>query len=290
MNDTPEVSESPEKQVTKTPEKKIDTFDDLRTSDKSKRIDTFDDIRKQGADSSIKTFDDLRDAKETGDKTKITETTDKAVKETPKAIEQKRIDKASEEIRKIEEMNPEKWKTLNNDKKAYALRHAGGELGETFKNPDPPLMTKKWEEPGTLGSYGDGPSYDSKEKKWVGDYGIEMNEKGYNYDSREKLFGDNPKEALKTYAHEFRHSYQNEQAHAFDKGLNVDDPQKAKEWSDNLKDYKQPPDAELSKTDPEKYFKEYEAYRNQTVERDAREFGEKVSSKVYEQDTELKEK
>jgi hypothetical protein len=65
MADTSEINESPEKQVTKSPEKKIDTFDDLRSSDKSGRIETFDDIRKQDTDKSINTFDDLRGEKET---------------------------------------------------------------------------------------------------------------------------------------------------------------------------------------------------------------------------------
>lgn len=61
MKDTAEIHESPEKQIAKSPEKKINTFDDLRASDNSGRINTFDDLRKQGSDSSIKTFDDLRE-------------------------------------------------------------------------------------------------------------------------------------------------------------------------------------------------------------------------------------
>lgn len=64
MKDTREIHESPEKEVIKTPEKKIDTFDNLRTSHKPDRIDTFDDIRKQGSDKSIITFDDINVEKE----------------------------------------------------------------------------------------------------------------------------------------------------------------------------------------------------------------------------------
>jgi hypothetical protein len=60
MSDTPEINESPEKQITKTPEKKIDTFDDLKASDNSGRINTFDDLKGQSSDKSIDTFDDLR--------------------------------------------------------------------------------------------------------------------------------------------------------------------------------------------------------------------------------------
>lgn len=69
MSDTPEINESPEKQITKTPEKKIDTFDDLKASDNSGRINTFDDLRGQSSDKSIDTFDDLpKEAEGSGDK------------------------------------------------------------------------------------------------------------------------------------------------------------------------------------------------------------------------------
>jgi hypothetical protein len=287
MKDTPEISESPEKQVTKPPEKKIDTFGDLKASDNSGRIDTFDDIRKQGSDSSIKTFDDLRGAKEPGDKTKKTETTDKAVEDTPESTEQKRMVQATEDIKKNDWVKPEKWKTLSIDEKRIALDNSGKALGKAYDHPEPPLTTKKMGDPILQGTNGDGYSYrpesPSAAKQGIAgaEYGIKMNQDGMDPNTHKKLFGEDPREAVETYGHEFRHSYQHEQANAFDKGFKTDDPIKAKEWSENLKNYQQPPDAELAKTDPEKYFKQYEAYRNQPVERDANDFGSKLSSSVY---------
>jgi hypothetical protein len=68
MRDIQENNGQDEKQATKISDKKIDTFDDLRTQDKPKGIETFDDIRKQGSESSIKTFDDLQEKKGINDK------------------------------------------------------------------------------------------------------------------------------------------------------------------------------------------------------------------------------
>jgi len=89
-------------------------------------------------------------------------------------------------------------------------------------------------------------------------------------DFRKKLFGDDPSVALETYAHEFRHSYQAEQATGYDKPQFrnlVDDPELAGRWSQNLKRY----------TSPEV---DYDAYRNQAVERDARAFAEELVRRV----------
>ena len=192
-------------------------------------------------------------------------------------MEQKRLDQAGEAIKNIEEMKPEKWKTLSDKEKIWALDHCGKTFRDSYNHPNPPLFTERAES-NKLGEYGDGWSYN---KTAGSDYGIRMNEEGTK-EMNKKLFGDDPRAALETYAHEFRHSYQCEQAHAFDKGLEVDDPDKAKEWSGNLgENYKPAPDAETAKTDPEEYIRVYEAYKNQSVERDAREFGEKISSKIY---------
>lgn len=58
MKQNSEVYDSPEQHITKSPEKTLGTFDDLRTSDKA-GLKTFDDIRGQNPEG-IKTFDDLR--------------------------------------------------------------------------------------------------------------------------------------------------------------------------------------------------------------------------------------
>lgn len=287
MKDYQEVNESTEDHIAKPTEKQLETYDDLKASDNPKQINTYDDIGKQDKDASIKTYDDLRGTEQAGDKTTSADTADKTVKSTTELTEQKRIDQATEDIKKNDLMKPEKWKTLNDVEKKYALEHSGKALGKAYDHPEPPLTTKKIGDPDLQGGYGDGYSYRPEspyaDKQGIvgADYGIEMNEKGMDPNTHKKLFGEDPREAVETYGHEFRHSYQHEQANAFDKGFKTNDPVKAKEWSENLKNYQQPPDAELAKTDPEKYFTQYEAYRNQPVERDANEFGSKLATRVY---------
>ena len=285
VKDVQEIYESPEKEATKSPERNIETFDDLTSSDKTGTIETFDDItRETGSQKSIETFDDIAKSREgtiNHDGGEIIEkkylTTD-----TPYAIEQKRLSLTAENIEKIEWMKPEEWKNLSNNEKTWALRHSGEALGDAYHTPDAPLYTEKAAS-NELGEYGDGYYSDpSNPEKYVGsDYGIRMNEEGIA-DRDNKLFGDDPKVAFETFAHEFRHSYQVEQAHAFDKGFITDNPEKAKEWSENLKNYENSPAPELARTNPEKYFEEYESYRNQAVEKDARAFAKDLSTRIYE--------
>jgi hypothetical protein len=286
MKDVSEIPESPEKQATKTLERKIETFDDLKTSDKSRQIETFDDIvRRQGSDRSIQTFDDIAKSKEGTIHHEGGESIEKSSlsKDTPEAIEKKRLSQVTEDIKKIDWMKPEKWKDLSNDEKSWALRHSGEALGDGYHTPDAPLYTEKAAS-NELGEYGDGYYSDPlNPEKYVGsDYEIRMNEEGVT-EKNKRLFGDDPKVALETFAHEFRHSYQTEQAHAFDKGFITDNPEKAKEWSENLKNYENPPNPELVEANPEKYFEEYEKYRNQPVEKDARAFAKDLSSRIYEE-------
>jgi hypothetical protein len=203
--------------------------------------------------------------------------------------EQKRLNQAAEEIKKIDWMNPEKWKTLNPVEKRIALEHSGRALGKAYDHPEPPLSIKGMGDPNLQGTYGDGYSYRPEspyaDKKGISgaDYGIEMNQDGMDPSNHKKLFGENPGTAVETYAHEFRHSYQHEQANAFEKGFKTNDPAKAKEWSENFKNYQQPPDAELAKIDRENFIKQYEVYRNQPVERDANDFGAQLSSKIFDE-------
>ena len=281
MRDKPERCQNSEKQAIKKSDNNIDTFDNLKTTNESEKIGTFDSIAKEkSGDDSIKTFDDIKKANAISNKLRKTEATEKSVENTPASLEQKRINWTSEEIKKIDWMKREEWKTLkSNVDKRIALENCGKVMRDAYKAPDPPLFSKK-AEANELGSYGDGYSYDRKSGRVVGsDYRISINEEGI--DLEKKVFGDDPRIALETHAHEFRHSYQCEQAHAFDKGFSVDDPIKAKEWSENLRDYKKPPDDELATTDPEKYLKEYEAYRNQPCEQDAHEFAARLVSRIY---------
>ena len=290
MKDIPEVHENPERETAKSSERKIETFDDLKTTDKSGQIETFDDIAdRRPSDRSIRTFDDIAESKEGTVHYHGEEGIEKGPSgdNAPEAIEQKRLSHAAKEIKNAGWLKPEEWETLTDEEKRIALdREAGRALGEAYDQPTPPLSTEKTGS-NELEKFGDGFSYDSSEDKIIGsDYGIRMNEKGMSERDR-KLFGDDPREALETYAHEFRHSYQAEQARAFDKGLKTDDQERAREWSENMKDYKEPPDAALAKTDPERYFQEYETYRNQPVEKDAREFASNLTDKVYATDEDI---
>lgn len=91
MNETREINESPEKQITKTPEKKINTFDDLRASDNSSRINTFDDLKGKSSDKSINTFDDLRSESESN-----------GFKEAPETGESERLSNSSTKLNVVD--------------------------------------------------------------------------------------------------------------------------------------------------------------------------------------------
>ncbi|RJR42802.1 MAG: hypothetical protein C4576_15490 [Desulfobacteraceae bacterium] len=278
--DAGDVRETPEKGIVRMPERRIGTYDDLGTADDRKGIETYDDLHRQGAERSINTYDDLRAPKDSEDKN-TAKVSDAPRHDAPESVEQHRIGQAAEAIRGHERMNAEKWRALSVDDKKSALESAGKELGRAYNSPEPPLETRNMGDPDTQGEYGDGYSYDARTHKVVGsDYGIRMNEDAIAK-RNEKLFGDDPRTALETYSHEFRHSYQAEQARAYDKGFRVDNAEQAKTWSENFRDYKQPPDAQLAQTDPEEYFKKYEAYRSQPLERDARGFAERVTSNTY---------
>jgi len=263
-----EINESSEKQAGKVSDKKIKTFDDLRTSDGSETIDTFDSVKGKGSsERAIRGFDDLESTSRKGDHAGKIESAEKmapamGAKEKPVNLEDQRLDKAADGIKRNDWINPEKWKTLSNNEKIIALEQNGGELERAYRSPDPPIYMEKASSE-RLGSYGDGYSYDAKADKIVGsDYRVTLNEEGIDERQR-KLFGDDPRVALETHAHEFRHSYQREQAHAFEHGLMTDDPVKAKEWSENFKHYKYAPEKELAETDPDRYAREYEAYSGQ---------------------------
>lgn len=179
---------------------------------------------------------------------------------------------AGDRIQKLDEIRPERWAQLDNLERKYVLDAVGRELGHVYEHPAPPLSVEDMGDPRLMGTYGDGYSLDKPTGEVVGsEYGITMNEGGDM--GREHLFSDDPREALRTYAHEFRHSYQHEQAHRSEiphfRNL-VDDAEKAQVWSDNLK-----PGGYIP---PEQG---YEAYHNQPVESDARQFADDLVERVY---------
>jgi len=175
-------------------------------------------------------------------------------------FDKERLTQAVGELSQVEWLQPEVWKELTPGEKAIALNQAGAIFGNLYEHPEPPLIVEPNNNPLNLGHYGDGFSYNSETGQVEGsDYGIWMNE---TFDATEKLFGDDPALALETYLHEFRHSYQHEQANRYEKPQFqnlVDNAESASLWSENFKNYVPP------KTD-------FDKYQNQIVERDARSF------------------
>lgn len=172
-------------------------------------------------------------------------------------IEEMRLDAAAERLNQIEWLKPETWGQLDEYQRRVALDLAGRELADVYHCPEPPVLFDDAGDPNLRGEYRDD------------DYYIKVNRAAeVDYD---KLLGDDATEALRTYAHEFRHSYQVEQATRYDKPQFrnlVDNPGTAKEWSENLRDYKAPDE-------------DYDVYRNQPVERDARGFADNLVRRVY---------
>lgn len=185
-------------------------------------------------------------------------------------LEEARLSAAAERLKQIEWLKPEKWAQLDTYEKVVALNSAGRELAEVYQHPNPPLLVKDMGDPDLLGAYGDGYRFNSDTGEIEGaDYRITMS-RSAEIDYK-KLLGDDPTAALRTYAHEFRHSYQAEQAARYDKPQFrnlVDNAEAAKEWSENLRHYITPNE-------------DYDAYRNQPVERDARDFAEELVKQVY---------
>jgi len=178
----------------------------------------------------------------------------------PYLREIERYQDASDRISRIEPLKPDIWKGKDETEREWILDRAGRELGEVYHTPKPELF-QELSEGNKLGSYDDE------------DWRIRID--------REKLLGDDPKEALRTYCHEFRHSYQWEQARAYEKGFPVDDPQKAKGWAENFSHgrYMEPPDDRV--VDPEQYRERFSQYESQPVEEDARKFADEVAERVF---------
>jgi hypothetical protein len=154
-------------------------------------------------------------------------------------------------------LEKDKWETLSPTERRVALEYAGRSLRDAYQCPDPPLIPESFPEydgKTLLGQYKDG------------DYDIEMNER--------ILDGKDAEEALRTYCHEFRHAYQHEMVQRYDSGTFrhlVHDKDAAEQWSHNLNGngYQRP---EV----------DFEKYREQPVELDARQFSERIVKARYE--------
>lgn len=186
------------------------------------------------------------------------------------ALEEQRLDETAGRLRQVDGLQPEQWQKMDIYERKAVLNQAGQVLEDTYDSPRPPLLVKDMGEPNALGSYGDGYRFNDSTGRVEGaDYRIAMNEAGQASDGT--LFGDDPRQALRTYAHEFRHSYQAEQATRFEKPQFrnlVDVPGEAQGWSENNRHYVRPEQG-------------FDAYRSQPVEQDARDFADKLVDRVY---------
>ncbi|MFB0537528.1 MAG: hypothetical protein ACETWR_21390 [Anaerolineae bacterium] len=192
--------------------------------------------------------------------------------ETPAAMkEQDALDDAARRLQHIAWLKPEEWRKLDNEQKAVALNTVGRELQEVYHHPNPPLIVSERGDRRLQGEYSDD------------DYWIFMN-RAAEADGEKKLLGDDPVLALRTYAHEWRHSYQFEQATRWEKPQFrnlVDDPDQAMRWSWNIRDYKEPPGETLALQDYTRYMQEFHAYETQPVEADAKRFADELVRRVY---------
>jgi len=179
------------------------------------------------------------------------------------------LDKASNKLAKNEWLNPDIWKNKDDTEKRWALEHVGEDLRKIYKQPNPPLFVSDKSKEGELAYY--------NPEEW--EIRMFKNEKTRWGD---KLFGKDPREALNTYCHEFRHSYQEEQIQAYKKGFaTAENGEKVEIWADNWKHYIEAPDDKLKEIDYERYQKEYEKYRSQPIEKDADRFADLMTKRVY---------
>jgi len=186
--------------------------------------------------------------------------------------EESKLQSGAERLRQIDALQPENWKQLDGYGRRVTLDRAGQALSEVYDHPRPPLLGSDFRDESTLGVYDD--------ERYA------MFLKGRGEFDLQELGGDDPKHALRIYAHEFRHCYQWEQASRCDspqlfKRMAVDDPDRARQWASNIHDYTFPPTQDLAEKDPARYLQDFKTYKNQPVERDAELFADELVKRVF---------
>ncbi len=186
------------------------------------------------------------------------------------ANESERMGIAEDKLRQLHGLHEEEWKTLDGVGRTAVLQAAGREISNIYEHPAPPLYTENMSERPLRGVYGDGYSSNPETGELEGsDYGIRLNTQGET--SSDGYISDDPREALRTYLHEFRHSYQHEQALRWEKvqfrNL-VEDEKAAESWSQNFDSYKSPENG-------------FDDYQDQAVEADARNFADELIKRIF---------
>lgn len=216
----------------------------------------------------ISAEDAARQRAERGD---ISHHTEAELRQQP---EQRRIIGAAGALRDQEWLQPERWEKLDESERRAALSDAGRSLRDTYECADPPVLPKDFPEYSggkLLGFYADGATKGAPD----GDYELALN--------KDLMAEGDPREALGNYLHEFRHAYQHEMATRYEKPQFrnfVHDVKLAEEWSANFHDYQESPPEGMAQDDPA--FRDlFDRYENQPVERDAREFSQRLLRELY---------
>ena len=179
------------------------------------------------------------------------------------------IEQTTQRLRAVEGLREDNWQQLDEYGRRAVLNAAGREVSDVFRQPAPPLHIEDMQDPSLRGTYGDGFRSGIDGELEGSDYRISMNSQSLN--AGEGVLGDDPRAALETYLHEFRHGYQHEQIARFEKPQFqnlVDNRELAEEWSKNDKHYQKP---EV----------DYESYYNQPLESDARDFADQITGRLF---------
>lgn len=163
----------------------------------------------------------------------------------------KRLEKAVESIR--ESFPTETWAELSPAQRHWHLDRVGRELTHAYGTGEPMLLER--------------PLTETKESVLLG----VNNDERFTVTINEKLLeSTDPAKALKVFFHEWRHSFQNEQAHRFNSGFRhlCQDEYQSEIWSKNLENYVQP---EVGR---------FAEYSEQPVEVDAENFSHKLVSQI----------
>lgn len=198
-------------------------------------------------------------------------TTDNIEGGTERLSEEARLETAVLELLKIEWLRPEKWQILDSTQRRIALERAGNALMIAYECPDPPIFPKELTDTqGCVlrGFYEDGATISNPK----GDYGIWVNER--------LLSLDDPRKALETYIHEYRHAYQHQMVAGYEKNFQVSDPEAAAIWRENFRNYEPGPPKGMNSDDP-KFERLFNTYENQEVEKDARVFSKDIVGRLY---------
>ena len=164
--------------------------------------------------------------------------------------ESQRAERVADRLSTIEEIKQERWAEITLPERTEALRCVGRELREEHGTPEPMMLVEDLPE-GELGRYD--PS--------TGEMKVDTS----------LVESDDPREAVRTYVHEFRHGFQDETDSAYRNRLGyVNAPtDEVLKWTANERDYKVPPETP------------FETYEKQPLEADSRRYSDEVIRRLY---------